>query len=264
MDVRHILDLDRYPLHDLAGARGLELISACREALADHGMFDLTGFVRPEALVRCLAEVKPVFDTAAFKHRRSHNIYFQPSVPGLAADDPALRALETANHTVCADQLPGSVLCQIYEWAPLADFLAATLGKSQLFQMSDPLARINVMAYQAGEALNWHFDRSEFTTTLLLQQPDAGGDFEYRRDLRTDDDPNYAGVADLLADKDTDVRSVRVEPGTLTVFMGKQTAHRTTQTEGSRPRLVSVFSFYEQPGVMFSDEERIGFYGRAA
>ena len=52
MDVRHILDLDRYPLHDLAGARGLELISACREALADHGMFDLTGFVRPEALVR--------------------------------------------------------------------------------------------------------------------------------------------------------------------------------------------------------------------
>ena len=42
MDVRHILDLDRYPLHDLAGARGLELISACREALADHGMFDLT------------------------------------------------------------------------------------------------------------------------------------------------------------------------------------------------------------------------------
>ena len=32
---------------------------------------------------------------------------------------------------------------------------------------------MNVMAYREGEALNWHFDRSEFTTTLLLQQAEA-------------------------------------------------------------------------------------------
>ena len=43
MDVRHILDLDRYPLHDLAGARGLELISACREALGDCVPFSRGG-----------------------------------------------------------------------------------------------------------------------------------------------------------------------------------------------------------------------------
>ena len=26
----------------------------------------------------------------------------------------------------------------------------------------------------------------------------------------------------------------------------------------------AVFSYYEKPGVMFSTEERVGFYGRAA
>ena len=36
------------------------------------------------------------------------------------------------------------------------------------------------MSYREGEALNWHFDRSEFTVTLLIQTPEEGGDFQYR------------------------------------------------------------------------------------
>jgi hypothetical protein len=32
---------------------------------------------------------------------------------------------------------------------------------------------------------------------------------------------------------------------------------------GQRDRLVAVFSYYERPDVMFNDDERIGFYGRA-
>ena len=27
--------------------------------------------------------------------------------------------------------------------------------------------------------------------------------------------------------------------------------------------MIAVFSYYERPGVLFSEEERIGFYGRA-
>ena len=50
-------------------------------------------------------------------------------------------------------------------------------------------ARVNVMAYRAGDALNWHFDRSEFTTTCLLQAPAAGGEFQYRSALRSAADP---------------------------------------------------------------------------
>jgi hypothetical protein len=34
------------------------------------------------------------------------------------------------------------------------------------------------MDYRPGEALNWHFDRSQFTTTLLIQAPEQGGEFE--------------------------------------------------------------------------------------
>src|ERR1043166_7819626 len=102
------------------------------------------------------------------------------------------------------------------------------MGKTRLDFMQDPLARTNVMAYRAGEALNWHFDRSEFTTTLLLQAADAGGEFQYRSNLRTDADPNYDGVARLLVGQDNEVRTLKLAAGTLNVFKGKNTAHRVT------------------------------------
>ena len=261
--MRDLLDLDRYPLHDLMSPAGRALVETCRRELADHGMFNLEGLVRPRALAACVAELRPLVDGAAFTHRRNHNIYFADTIAGLAPDHPALRRLETVNHTVCADQMADSLVCRLYEWPPFVAFLAAALVKPRLYPMADPLARANVMAYRAGESLNWHFDRAEFTTTLLLQCPAAGGEFQYRRDLRSTDDPNYAGVAGLLAGEDDAVRTLPLTPGTLNVFKGKYTAHRASPVIGDRERIIAVFSYYERPGVQFSGEERLGFYGRA-
>ena len=259
-----LIDLDRYPLDRFEGTEARALVARCRAGLAADGMFNLAGLVRTEAINRAVAEIAPVMEAASFTHRRVHNIYFKREIPGLAPDHPALRLCETVNHTVCADQIPGAIVLALYEWPPFAAFLAAVMEKPQLHTMADPLARVNVMEYRAGEALNWHFDRSEFTTTLLLQAPEDGGDFEYRTDLRSDDDPNYAGVAALLEGRDPAVRRLHLSPGTLNVFRGKNTAHRVTPVAGTRARIIAVFSFYDRPGVMFSEEERIGFYGRAA
>ncbi|RUX05891.1 2OG-Fe(II) oxygenase [Mesorhizobium sp. M8A.F.Ca.ET.208.01.1.1] len=259
-----ILDLDRYPLDREGSPEWDRLVEQSLAALAADGMFNLEGFLRPGIAEQAVREIKPVMDTRSHVHKRLHNIYFKPSIPELAPDHPALRKVETISHTVCADQIPGSTVMAIYEYEPLVRFLAATMGKARLHVMQDPLARANVMAYRAGEALNWHFDRSEFTTTLLLQQAELGGDLEYRTDLRSDEDPNYDGVARLLEGRDPEARVLRMKPGTLNVFRGKNTAHRVTTVEGDRERMIAVFSYYEKPGVMFSDEERVGFYGRAA
>ena len=181
---------------------------------------------------------------------------------GLEADHPALRRFRTVNHTICADQIPESLIAQIYEWQAFIDFLAAAMGKPLLHPMADLLARINVMAYHEGEALNWHFDRAEFTTTVLLQAPRAGAVFAYRSGLRADSDPNHEGVGRLLAGEHENVQTLVLAPGTLNVFTGKNTAHRVSAVEGNRARIVAVFSYYDRPGVSFSERERVGFYGR--
>lgn len=262
--MRDLLDLDRYPVDRPDTATGRELIASCQADLAALGMFNLEGFARSEAIATCAAELKPLMDTRSHTQRRSHNIYFKPHVEGLPPDHPALATCDTINHTLCGDQLAGSIVDRIYAWAPLADFLARVMGKPRLYLMADPLARVNVMCYRAGEALNWHFDRSQFTTTLLIQAAAAGGQFQYRPDLRSDDDPNYDGVARLMRGEDDAVRTLPLEAGTLNVFQGKNTAHRVTPVEGAVERFVAVFSYYEREGVLFTPEERLGFYGRAA
>jgi len=261
--MQDIINLDRYPLDKPDSAACTALIADCKSRLAENGLFNLAGFIRDDAVSGAVAEVTPILAAKSFTHARRHNIYFKKPIEGLDAGHPALREFETSNRTICADQLGQSVVIRLYEWQPFARFLAAVMDKPQLHMMDDPLARVNVMAYSAGQALNWHFDRSEFTTTLLLQAPAEGGAFEYDKGLRSDTDPNYDGVADLLEGRRTPVR-MPLTAGTLNIFKGKNTAHRVTPISGDQDRVIAVFSYYEKPGVLFSAEERIGFYGRAS
>ncbi len=264
LDIEQILDLESYPLNDLKSDAGKALVERCRADVEATGLFNLDGLVRLDALERCVTEVKAALDREAYTHQQWHNIYFKTKIDGLEDDHPALKQALTSNRKVCADQVPDSILMQIYEWPPLADFLAAVMAKPQLHTMDDHLASVNVMQYGDGEALNWHFDRSEFTTTLLLQAPEKGGEFEYRLGLRTDDDPNYDGIAKFLSGEDGAFERVALSPGTLNVFKGTNTAHRVSPVVGNRERIIAVLCYYENPGVRFSDEDRIRFYGRAA
>ena len=258
-----ILNLETFPLDRPGSAEWLTLVGQCRADLAAHGMFNLEGLMHAHVAAREVAAMMPKFEHESFCHEREHNIYFLKSIDGLAHDHPALTRFKTSNLTLCGDQVTDSALSRLYEWPEFAQFIAAAMAMPELYVMADPLARLNVMAYHQGQALNWHFDRSEFTTTLLLQAPQQGGEFEYRTDLRSEDDPNYDGVARMLKGKDDAVQLLRLSPGTLNVFKGRNTAHRVTPISGPDARVISVFSYYEQPGVMFSDEERTGFYGRA-
>lgn len=259
-----IIDLTRFPLDKPDSTGWADLVALCREDLATDGMFNLEEFLFPEIAAQTAGALAPRFVPEGFLHAREHNIYFRDQIDGLGPDHPALTRFRTSNHTLCADQLGTNALTRLYEWPAFRQFLAATMQMSELHTMEDPLARINVMSYVEGQALNWHFDRSEFTTTLLLQAPDTGGEFLYRTDLRSDDNPNYEGVARLLAGEDPEQRSLTLSPGTLNVFRGKNTPHRVADVEGDTARIIAVFSFFDRPGVLFSDAEREGFYGRSA
>lgn len=261
--MHHLLDLDTYPLDKPDTAAYAALVARCKARLAADGMFDLPGFLRPKATVDAAAAAAPAMASESHRHARSHNVYFRDSVDGLSDDDPVLSKVETVNHTLCADQIAGNPVLDLYDWAPFAAFLAATMGKDALYCMQDPMARVNIQASRDGEALNWHFDRSEFTTTILLQASETGGELEYRKDLRSADNPNYAGVAAVLRGEDPEVRKIKLVPGALNVFRGVDTLHRVSQVKGPTERMVAIFSFFDRPGVNMTAKEQIGFYGRS-
>ena len=258
-----LLDLERFPIDQPTTPQFKALVRQCQDELDREGMFNLPGLVRPDVVRKCAATMQPLLDSQSFTHKRFHNVYFLKKVPGLDPDHPALATVETVNHTLCGDQIQDSAIDQIYRWEPVAAFLATVMGMEKLFVMDDLLAGANVISYRAGETLNWHFDRSQFTTTLLIQAPEVGGEFMYRSNLRSETDPNYDGVARLLRGEDDQVRKLMVTPGTLNVFKGRNTLHRVNPPAGTKDRIIAIFSYYDRPGVRFSPDESIGFYGRA-
>jgi hypothetical protein len=259
--MNRLIDLERYPLHRLDSEAGEKLVAQCIADLDRKGMFTLEGFMRVEVIDAILPMLLERIAQESFTHAREHNIYFDDGVTGLPADHPALARVKTVNHTLCGDQIADD-LRQIYLWPRLTEFLARVMQKPALYPMADPLACANVMGYYQGEGLNWHFDRSEFTTTLLLQAPIEGGDFQYRQALRSATDPNYDGIARLMRGEDPEVATLKLGAGDLNVFKGVDTAHRVTPPVGDQARVITVFTYYETPGRMFSDEENLGFYGR--
>lgn len=260
--MREILDLYRFPIDQPGTAAYAALVARCQAELAADGMFSLDGLMHAHVAQQVADDTAEDMATASFHHAREHNIYFQAEVKGLAADHPALRTFHTSNYTLCGDQVAHTAVMAAYEFPALRAFLADVMDKAELHVMADELARLNVMSYGEKDRLNWHFDRSEFTVTLLLQAPDQGGEFEYRTGLRSQTDPNYDGVAKLVEGRDPQVKRIALTPGTLNVFRGVNTPHRVTPVVGERRRVIAVLSYFEQPGVRFTPEEQLGFYGR--
>jgi hypothetical protein len=136
------------------------------------------------------------------------------------------------------------------------------LNKNPLFRFADPLGACSINVFVDGGQHGWHFDESEFTITLLLQQPDKGGDFEYVPQIRGVS--NEKQVIQRLLDGDQGgIVQLPFTPGMLLIFGGRQTIHRVTQVHGSIPRLVPVLCYAEQPDLVNSEAVRKLFWGRA-
>ena len=142
-------------------------------------------------------------------------------------------------------------------------FLGNVLGETELYAYADPLSSINVHYASDGQELGWHFDNSSFAITLMIQKPDAGGEFEYVRDVRDADagEMNFIASANVL-DGETDTRKLSMEPGTLVMFRGRNSMHRVTPVIGDRTRILVVFAYNTQPDVSLSESARLTFFGR--
>ncbi|MGI9450509.1 MAG: HalD/BesD family halogenase, partial [Geminicoccaceae bacterium] len=190
--IEEILDLGTYPLHQPGSSAYASLVATLRGDWRARGAFRLPMLIRSKMAARAAAELSQPMEMIAFRHRQDHNIYFVDDMDGLPGDI-AERRLVTSHRTLTCDQMAGTIIRSVYEWDALREFLQQILALPKLYRMADPMACLNVMAYGDGDELGWHFDRAEFAVTILLQAASAGGQFEYRRGLRTAADENFDG-----------------------------------------------------------------------
>ena len=261
MFAKDMVNLSRYPIHDLESSAGQEFAEKCKLEYLQTGLCALPEFVIPGAL-QLLASEANDFSQDAFFCRNTHNAYLTSDDQNLDAKDVRRRQEETYVGSVAYDLIPETAaLRELYLWNPLKNFIAFVLGKKKLHRFSDTLGACSINVFVDGGEHGWHFDESEFTVTLMLQPPISGGLFEYVPMIRGHGD-EHAIVQQTLDGQRQRVVQLPFTAGTLLIFGGQKTLHRVTKVTGDKPRLVPVLCFSEDPELKNSDEVRKLFWGR--
>jgi len=258
-NIRNIIDLGKYPLEDA------NFIKLCRTKISENGVLTLPNFLN-EQIIKYLVEEGSDAQNMAFFSNSTHNVYLTKNNLELDDDHIFNRQVVSSKGCITDDQIPQiSPLKTLYNSEIFREFLASVLGEKKLYEYADGLSSINVHYASEGEELGWHFDNSSFAITLLLQAPEAGGSFEYIKDLRDAEagEMNFEGVKSLL-DGITKPEVLKVEPGTLVLFRGKNSIHRVTPTRGNKTRMLVVLAYNTSPGISLSKSAQITFFGRSA
>jgi hypothetical protein len=233
-----------------------------RAQLEATGACEIPGFVRPEALPVLVEDARSLA-SLAFHSGGLGTAYLGLPDETCAPGHPRRWLGEYSVGAVAYDLFPASSLVRrLYEWDPLMEWIAAILGHERIHRYADPLGALNLAVMTDGEALQWHFDQTDFVVSLALQDADEGGDFEVAPRIRSAGDERYDDVAAVLGGDRSRVVTLPMTPGSLLVFAGRWSLHRVSPIRGTTPRLVALLGYDTAPGTMSSDLLKAVRYGR--
>jgi len=256
-DLEEIIDFGRCPLASES------FRAQCRRTLDRDGVLVLEGFLTDSAIAAVREEGAQKQDLAHFCTQR-HNVYLTVPDSDFASDHPRNQRVVSSKGCITDDQVStDSALRTLYDSSVFRDFLCVVLGERSLHEYADPLSSINIHYAGEHQELGWHFDNSSFAITLMIQEPERGGTFEYIRGLRdsASGDMNFDGVLKVLKG-DTKPSVLAMGAGTLVLFRGRDAIHRVAPVEGNRTRMLVVLAYNSEPGISLSESARMTFYGR--
>ena len=261
-DVSHLVDLERYPIDDLASPKRRELIENAKASLRESGLASFPGFLTEKGLATCVAEVESL-KSKAYARDLLRFIYPQETLdPSLPAGHPFRKPQPLIQRMLSADVFDGeSELRKIYEWGGLPPFFAEILDQS-VHHIVDPFLSLAVIMMNNGQTHDWHFDGNDWVVTLLLQRPESGGEFEFVPHTRDKENPGLDRVEAVLRGTSEEVISLTQDAGTLVLFYGDQSLHRVAPSNGSRDRMVAAFSYDNAPGFVFNEKVHMNASGR--
>jgi hypothetical protein len=249
--VEQVVDTARYPLADPGGPGWRTVVARVRQDLRTAGCSVLPDFVAPgprAAMHRECREIAP----SAYYDVETVNAYNTEVDPALPEGHPARTTMERGNAFVARDRIPdGFVVHRLYRSPLFQRFVADCFALPRMHELADPLSGLCLNVVTPGRSHPWHFDTNEFTVSMLTQEPQAGGVFEFCPNIRSARAENFDDVRDVLAGRGAHLtRRLAVRPGDLQLFLGRYSLHRVTPVQGATERHSAIFAYSERPDVI--------------
>jgi hypothetical protein len=264
--VDQIVDLDRYRLDRPLSESRRHAVAEARSSLDRDGCAVVPKLVRPSAVTAINDEIgrrkyKTHYSTQAM------NPYFHVTPdPKYPAHHPVNTFIERSSGFIPGDGWDSNgVIDRLFRSPLLARFIADCLCIPELHCYDDPLAGLTANIVDPGQQFSWHFDTNDFAVTLLVQEADAGGLFQYSPGIRSAEEEGFAGIQAVLdesADAPT-LHTLELRPGDLQIFRGRHSLHRVTRVgRSSRPRHAAIFAYTERAGVIGRVARTMQLFGR--
>lgn len=257
-----IINFAKYPFQDPTSAAYKKLLSDCQAKLNEFGACEFPNFVTDEGLRGLVAESRELAKNAYFNTVEG-NAYLDATDMSLPEDHPRRMTETTSLGVIAYDEYPTTaILRRIYEYEPFMNFVGAIFKLKSIYRYADPMGGLNLSVMKDGDYLRWHFDQTDFVTSLAIQSANVGGHFEYVPMIRTPEDERYDEVRKVLKGTHPGIVKIANTPGTLALFKGRYSIHRVTKIEGEVPRLIGLLAYDEKPDVNSTDHLRKMRYGR--
>ncbi len=257
------INLDDYPLHDREGEKWLDLVRGVKEELSEKGCSVLPKFVRGDALKTLEAEGVSVAPHA-YRQLETVNAYNIDIDADLPEMHPGKITFEKGNAFVARDLIPDHfIISKLFTSAQFKAFIADCFDMEEIYELADPLAALCLNVLDPGRSHPWHFDKNEFTVSMLTKAPDRGGVFEYCPNIRSTEDENFEAVRSVITDSGEEyVSRLNLNPGDLQLFKGRFSLHRVTPVTGHKERHTAIFAYSSTPDVVGYPERTRQLFGR--
>ncbi len=266
--IETFIDLDRYPISEPGSAQFNAIVAKTRSELKSNGCGCLPSFLNRSGLSQMLDEARSLAPSASAGMTEASPYFFSAQIEDLEkypVDHPLRHKGERKLAQVAGDLIPeGSALRALHGSQLMTDFLAAVLAVPRMYPGADKYQALNISVMPPGGCQQWHFDHGDMTTTLMLQKPESGGEFQFAPNIRSDEDENYEDVGRVLAGDLTGCETISMEPGTLMLFRGLNSLHRVNRVAGNRTRILAILSYNPEPGVEGIKQSSVESYGERA
>lgn len=259
-----LIDLETYALDGPDTARYAEAVSRARSGLQSVGCAVITDFVRPDALAILSQEINERKPTTHYSTQMMNPYFHVSPNPDYPDRHPVNTFLERSSGFVPGDSWEQSTSTRyLFEHPAICRFLADCLEIPALHPYADPLAGLTANVLNPGQQFTWHFDTNEFAVTVLVDEADEGGRFEYVPNIRSNGDEGFDAIQVVLEGGRERVHTLDLRPGDLQIFRGRYSLHSVSRVaENSRPRHAAIFAYTEKPGVIGRLERTKQLFGR--
>lgn len=270
-----MIDYEVYPIICTSAPEYVALVQTCREQLDKQGFVSLKHFLLPQSVDNLVSSVLNLENSAGFYSREHHSVFLEDNIDTSNDQNtsdsfhPRHIQLESSKLLINARDLAPHVseLDYLYQSEAFLTFIKDVLQMNKLYPSTDEYGKYYANIFHVGDGLNYHFDRSEFSISLILQPAEQGGQFQFvpnsREVVETWEEMPFKDLQyalDASSTKSMKVHEPELTAGDLYLFRGQNSLHRVSEvTKGKRINIILTFN--TEPDIALNNYTLKKFFG---